>query len=53
MEKTETHFWGIYMVQNIVFGIRNIAIRKVVAVIQESIRKVATCATHGRGRRGG
>lgn len=50
--KSETHFWGMCMVQNVVVGMRNIAVRNVVAVVEESVRKVAACATHsGEERR--
>jgi len=46
----DTHIWGMGMVQNAVFRARNrdIVVGNIVTVVQESVRKVATWATHGR-----
>ena len=50
MGKKVTHFGGMGMVPNAVFRMRDmgdIVVGSTVAVVQESVRKVAAWATHG------
>ena len=39
------------MAQYVEIRMRNMGVRNTVAVVRESVRKVAACATHGRGGR--